>query len=131
MPNLRKTLRKIVGLKNKKVTATRKNSSGRNSSGRKSSSSGIEGTKPTGETIQSLRRRFKKTLGKQVDIENLSKQVEDVSVAAKQTFQKTRKSKRSPTSPIVATIRNLNTGKAVEAVVVKNLDTGKYEFFEV
>ena len=76
-----------------------------------------------------LSRKIAKSY-KKLNIDTLAKQVDTLHSQTKNAF--TRKNKRktpsSPSSPIILTIRNLDTGKQKEASVVKNLDNGQYEF---
>jgi hypothetical protein len=104
--------------------------SSRESSGYRSSLSGSPGTQK-----EKLTKKIGKKLTKWgVDSKSIAKLDKSISEleSMKTVFQKTKKrkssSKSQPSSPIVLTISNLDTGKKEEATVVKNLNTGKYEF---
>lgn len=101
----------------KKSTSKKSNSSSRH----KSSNS----TSPT--------RKFKRTLskvrGNLINVDELAKQVDTLHTTSKQVFKKKKKS--SPNSPIILTVKNLDTGKATNATVIKDLNTGKYELYKL
>lgn len=128
-------------LRPKRNKKTRKNSprkrysskhSSRESSGYRSSLSGSPGTQK-----QKLSRKIGKKLEKwgldSKSIAQLDKSITELE-DMKSLFKKPRKrvssskSKSQPSSPVVLTLKNLDTGKKEEATVVKNLNTGKYEF---
>lgn len=85
---------------------------------------------PNSHGKRELSRKIKKAY-KKLDISNLAKEVDSLQSKTKLTFTKKNKRKSSPSSPIVLTIRNLDTGKKKEATVVKNLNTGKYDFYDL
>jgi hypothetical protein len=103
--------------------------SSRESSGYRSSLSGSPGTQK-----EKLTKKIGKKLTKWgVDSKSIAKLDKSISEleSMKTVFTKTKKNspkKSQPSSPIVLTISNLDTGKKEEATVVKNLNTGKYEF---
>lgn len=70
---------------------------------------------------------------KKLNFDTLAKEVDELHGKSKSVF--TRKNKRnyskSPSSPIILTMKNLDTGKQTEATVKKNANTGKYEFYEL
>jgi hypothetical protein len=70
---------------------------------------------------------------KKLNFDTLAKEVDELHEKSKSAF--TRKNKRnyskSPSSPIILTMKNLDTGKQTEASVKKNVNTGKYEFYEL
>ena len=85
---------------------------------------------PNSRDKRELSRKIKKAY-KKLDVSNLAKEVDSLQTKTKLTFTKKNKRKSSPSSPIVLTIRNLDTGKKKEATVVKNLNTGKYDFYDL
>lgn len=63
---------------------------------------------------------------------NMNELIDDVGrleIMSKTAFS--RKKKTSPTSPILLTVKNLDTGKKSTATVVKDLNTGKYELYQL
>jgi hypothetical protein len=115
MPKSNKTRKLRVSKKSK--TSKKSNSSSRH----RSSNS----TSPT--------RKFKRTLskvrGNLINVDDLAKQVDTLHTTSKQVFKKKKKS--SPNSPIILTVKNLDTGKATNATVIKDLNTGKYELYKL
>ena len=81
-------------------------------------------------------KKYKKTLRKlgidKKSVANLAKQIDELTEVSNATFKKTRKLRSpSPNSPLILTIKNLNTGKKVQATVIKDLNKKKYEFLEL
>jgi hypothetical protein len=130
-------------LRPKRNKKTRKNSprksysskySSRESSGYRSSLSGSPGTKKEKLSIK-IGKKLKKWGLDSKSIAQLDKSITELD-DMKSVFTKSRKrvtsssskSKSQPSSPVVLTLKNLDTGKKEEATVVKNLNTGKYEF---
>jgi len=72
-----------------------------------------------------LRRNVSKYQKGMVDVDSMIKNVDTLHLSSKSTFKK--KSKRSPESPIILTVKNLDTGKTKKATVLKNLNTGEYQ----
>jgi hypothetical protein len=103
--------------------------SSRESSGYRSSLSGSPGTQKE-KLTKKIGKKFKQLGLDSKSIAKLDKSISELE-SMKTVFTKTKKNspkKSQPSSPIVLTISNLDTGKKEEATVVKNLNTGKYEF---
>jgi hypothetical protein len=127
--SFKKLTRKIYPKSKKSRSRSHKSSrSNSNSRSRSHSRSSIHSPNSTGK--RELSRKIKKAY-KKLDISNLAKEVDSLQSKTKLTFTKKNKRKSSPSSPIVLTIRNLDTGKKKEATVVKNLNTGKYDFYDL
>lgn len=121
VPKSKKT-RKLRFSKRSKSKSKSKSPSKHSNSRHTSSRSGSQGSK------------FKKTLrrihGDLIDIDDLAKKVDTLQYASKQTFSR-KKRKTTPESPIILTVKNLDTGKATNATVIKDLNTGKYELYKL
>lgn len=115
-------------MKSLKKTFTRKL---RKSHSKKSSSSGS-----LKHVTDPHEKKYKKTLRKlgidKKSVANLAKQIDELAEVSNTTFKKTRKLRSpSPSSPLILTIKNLNTGRKVQATVIKDIDKKKYEFLEL
>jgi hypothetical protein len=75
-----------------------------------------------------LNKSIKKIQKSLIDIDVLVKDVDRLQQQSKQNFSK-KKTKR--TSPIIVTVRNLDTGNISNATVIKDLNTGKYELYKL
>ena len=70
----------------------------------------------------------------QESINLLSKKVNSLEKQAKKTFTRKKsplRTKPKSKSPILLTLKNLDTGKQDKVTVAKNLNTGKYEFINL
>lgn len=67
--------------------------------------------------------------GQMINMNELIDDIGRLELMSKTTFS--RKKKTSPTSPILLTVKNLDTGKKSTATVVKDLNTGKYELYQL
>jgi len=130
--------------KSLKLKKTRKNKKGSPKKGSPKKSSYNRSSKSSKSSYESLRgspesklnilkknisKKYKKIGFDKKTINELSRKIDDLDTLKTLAFKKrpaTVKSKSK--SPIILTIRNLDTGKKEEATVVKNLNTGKYEF---
>jgi hypothetical protein len=88
---------------------------------------------------KNIKKKYKDLGIDEKSINMLSKRVDDLQTVSKNVFtkkriiapkSKTRSNSRNK-SPILLTVTNLDTGKKDQATVVKNLNTGKYEFVNV
>ena len=127
--SFKKLTRKIYP-KSKKPRSRSHKSSRSHSHSRSNSHSRSSIHSPNSRDKRELSRKIKKAY-KKLDVSNLAKEVDSLQSKTKLTFTKKNKRKSSPSSPIVLTIRNLDTGKKKEATVVKNLNTGKYDFYDL
>lgn len=126
---LKKTKSKSKKNKTKKLSSPKLS----NSNSYKQSLSGSPTTKL--EQIHKNITRKQRDLGiDQESINLLSKKVNSLERQAKQTFTRKRsplRRKPKSNSPIMLTIKNLDTGKQDKVTVAKNLNTGKYEFINI
>ena len=122
----------IVNLFKRKKHKNTPNVKSKSSSLNKSSSYSSSLNKSPSRSKRNLSKKIAKSY-KKLNIDSLAKQVDSLHSQAKHTF--TRKNKRKTSSkqssPIILTIRNLDTGEKKQASVVKNINNGKYEFYEV
>ena len=114
---------------------TRSHKSSHKSSASKSDSGSYE-RKISGSPMSKLKtinknitKKYKKLGIDEQSVDILAKKVNSLDRMTKTTFAKTKKKKTN--SPLVLTVKNLDTGKKQEATIVKNLNTGKYEFFNL
>lgn len=75
--------------------------------------------------VSKLRKNISKYQKSIVDVDSMIKNVDTLNLSTKSMFKK--KTKQSPDSPIILTVKNLDTGKTKKATVLKNLNTGKYQ----
>ena len=80
---------------------------------------------------KSITKKYKKLGIDEDSVNMLAKKVNSLDKSTKLAFTRTKKKGRSPSSPLVITVKNVDTGKKQEATIVKNLDTGKYEFLNI
>lgn len=128
---IKNPLKKTKSKKNK----TKKHSSPKrsNSNSYKRSLSGSPTTK-LGQIHKNITRKQRDLGIDQESINLLSKKVNSLERQAKQTFTRKRsplRRKPKSNSPIMLTIKNLDTGKQDKVTVAKNLNTGKYEFINI
>ncbi len=76
-----------------------------------------------------LRKAVEKVHGELTSVDDLVDKVGKLKIQSQKSF--TRKMKTSPSSPIVLTVKNLDTGKTSNATVVKDLNSGKYELYNL
>jgi hypothetical protein len=121
----------IIGKKSRKNRANKYSKSSQSSASKSRSRSR---SKQTSSNSSSPTRKFRKNV-KQVNgnLINVNKLVKDVDTLHKQSQSVFRKQKRknSPDSPIILTVKNLDTGKTANATVIKDLNTGKYELYNL
>jgi hypothetical protein len=133
MDNIGKTFKNIKkGLFQKKTRKTLRNKSPHNKSSSNSiklSASKLSASKKrySPKTLR-LNKSIKKIQKSLIDIDVLVKDVDRLQQQSKQNFSK-KKTKR--TSPIIVTVRNLDTGNISNATVIKDLNTGKYELYKL
>jgi len=125
MKSMKKTLRMIQTPFNASKTRKVKFKSSSNES-KKSLSSSKKSKSPTSKLRSSVRKIHKNM----INIDNLVESVNELKGKSEQTFSKKHK-RKSSNSPLVLTVKNLDTGKTSNATVVKNLDNGKYEFYKL
>jgi hypothetical protein len=121
--------------KTRKANSSKKSSRSSRSSRSSKSRSSYESLKGSpGSKLETVRRNivkgYKKAGLDKKSIKTLNKKIEDLEKMQSLFSPKKKNSpkKSHPSSPIVLTIKNLDTGKKEEATVVRNLDTGNYEF---
>ena len=78
-------------------------------------------------------KSIKKEQQKFINVDALIEKVDTLDVISKNMFNKKQKlkPKSKSSSPIILTVKNLNNGKKSKATVFKDLDTGKYEFYQL
>ena len=95
------------------------------------------GSKSSGNShTERLKRKYTKATKTlrltKADLDDLSHRIDLLEQTSKSVFGKTRKnkpkSKSSDKEPILITIKNLDNGQMKESIIVKNINTGKYEF---
>lgn len=112
----RKT-RKVKFNKSSKSSASKSRSRSRNTS----SNSSV--------TTRQFKKQLRKIKANSINVDKLVKDVETLQSQSRSTFRKKKKS--SPDSSLILTVKNLDTGKSANATVIKDLNTGKYEFYKL
>jgi len=120
----------------KKSKKTKKNKTKKHSSPKNSYEKSLSGSPST--KIEKLHKKItKKQRDLGIDQESimlLSKKVDSLEKQTRKTFTRKRiplRSKAKSKSPILLTLKNLDTGKEDKVTVAKNLNTGKYEFINL
>ncbi len=132
-----KTFRKKHRSPKKRLSTIKSRSASKSKSLRSASHSGSYEHRLSGSPMRritaankNITKRYKKLGIDDRSVSMLAKKVNSLDKATKSTFARTKKN-RSPSSPLVITVKNIDTGKKQEATIVKNLDTGKYEFLNI
>jgi hypothetical protein len=124
--------KKLYPKRGKKSVKRRSHSKSNSASHSRSKSHSRMSSPNSDKDKRELSRKIIKSY-KKLNFDTLAKEVDELHGKSKSAF--TRKNKRnyskSPSSPIILTMKNLDTGKQTEATVKKNVNTGKYEFYEL
>jgi len=127
------SLRNMLKRKGRTTRKSKSQSRSRSSSAYSNLSGSLETKKK--KLSRNILRKYRSLGVDQKSVALLDQNIAELDTMAKQTFGKksktVRRSSKTPSSPIMLTIKNLDTGKKQDATVVKNLNTGKYEFVEV
>lgn len=132
MESVRKSLKSVKQTifpkktkKARKVKFSKNSKSSHNSTRSKKS---INSKSPT----HKFKRSVKDIQGKLINIDDLIVKVDELDVFTKNAFKKKpKKIPSNPNSPIILSVKNLDTGKVNEATVIKDLNTGKYELYKL
>ena len=116
-----KTLRNLFFKKGKKQGNTRKFRQNRK----------LSNTSSSGSETHKLNKTIKKVHNKLINIDKLVESVDDLHKTKNRLFKNKASQKKSNSPNIMLQIRNLDNGKEINATVIKDLNTGKYDFLKI
>lgn len=129
--NLGKSIfpKSVVRTKTRKVKFNKSSQSSASKSRSKSRHTSSNSFSPTLKFRKSFKKFHKKYQKDSINVDHLVKTVDTLHSQAHSLFKK--KKKATPDSPLILTVKNLDTGKTANATIIKDLDTGKYEFYKL
>lgn len=131
--NIGKTIlpKSILSKKTRKVKSNNYSKSSQSSASKSNSKSRHTSSNSSSPT-QKFRKTFKKFHNKykknSINVDHLVQSIDTLHSQAQSVF---KEKKNSPDSPLILTVKNLDTGKSANATVVKDLNTGKYKFYKL